>query len=139
MRERLHKVKPDRREEIVRRVAAKLRNELEVLFAYLYGSFIESDPFYDIDLGVYLSHPTAKKATAIAVEVAERLSSPLKLPVDVRSFNFAPTPFLDHVFRGRRVRSRDDDVRSRIVERSIQCYLDIAPLLRHSTREAFAV
>ncbi len=105
MRERLHKVKPDRREEIVRRVAAELSNELEVLFAYLYGSFIESDTFHDIDLGVYLSHPTDKRATAIALDVAERLSSPLKLPVDVRLLNFAPTPFLYHVFRGRRVMS----------------------------------
>jgi predicted nucleotidyltransferase len=117
-------------------LAAELAREQDVAFAYLYGSFAESQSFRDIDIGVYLvgqANPSERQGS-----LTERLSSLLKMPADVRVLNDAPVTFLYHVLRGELLCSRDDLLLSAVMEDTFRRYLDIAPLLRHSTKEAFA-
>ena len=58
--------------------------------------------------------------------------------MDVRIVNEVPISFLYHVLRGMLLFSRDDVRLAEVIEDTTRRYLDIAPLLRHSTKEAFA-
>ncbi len=125
------------RESAARAVGAALEAEPDIVFAYLHGSFLGTGGFRDVDVAVYLNGPEARH-TARGVELATRLSSQVGFPVDVRPLNPAPISFRYHVFRGGRLLvSRDDELLADLIERTVRDYLDIAPLLRRSTAEAF--
>ncbi len=132
---RLYRLSPEERSQIRDQLAAELSKHPDVLFAYVYGSFVDSDAFHDVDVGIYLSGSTVN--ADVAVQSSQRLSSTIRLPVDVRILNRAPISFRFHVLRGERLLSRDDDLLSDIIEDTARRYLDIAPLLRHAAKEAF--
>ncbi len=137
MKERLHNVSEAQRERIVECLASELTRADEVVFAYLYGSFAESQPFHDIDVAVYLRTPPTEPNTAKAVALAQRCAEETGKPVDVRVLNEAPVSFVYHVLRGRLLFSRDDTLLADMIEITTSRYLDAAPLLRQATREAF--
>ncbi|MDE2059720.1 MAG: hypothetical protein KGL31_05390 [candidate division NC10 bacterium] len=116
-------------------IAAGLLHEPDVLFAYVYGSFLKSEAFSNVDIGVYLS--SSHFNNALAANLSAHLSAKVKLPVDVRTLNTAPISFRLYVLRGECLFSRDDTLRTGIMEDTVQRYFDIAPLRRHTTKEAF--
>jgi hypothetical protein len=135
---RLYDLGMEERSRVKDQVVALLAAESRVAFAYLYGSFAEAQSFHDVDVGVYLRHEGLPGKVFPEAELAQRLSEAVKLPVDVRVLNGAPVSFLHHVLRGTLLVSHDDDLLGDIMEDTIRRYLDMAPLLRRSTKEAFA-
>jgi predicted nucleotidyltransferase len=135
---RLHRMNREERHRIEQCLAVELASDRRVAFAHLYGSFVESEPFHDIDVGVYLENVQADRLTAAALDLAQRLSDKARIPVDVRVLNVAPVSFLYHVLRGQLVFCRDDAVLTEVMERTVSRYLDIAPLVRRGAQEAFA-
>lgn len=115
-----------------------LRKHEEILFAYIFGSFTESLPIHDLDIGIYAEDVDKQTSAGYALDLAEELSKGLMLPVDVRVLNFAPLPFCYHVIRGTLLMEKDDAARSAFVEETVRRYLDIEPLLRKGLKEAFA-
>ncbi len=99
---------------------------------------MEAEGFHDIDVGIYLNDVNERAAESTESDLAQRLTARLKIPVDIRVLNAAPVPFLYHVLRGKLILSRNDDLLARVMENTVRRYLDIAPLLRHSAKEAFA-
>ena len=126
------------RERVSEQVRAELAGEAAVVFAYLYGSFVESSRYRDVDVGVYVDAAEPDQASAKALDLSGRLSDRVGLPVDVRALNGAPVSFLFHVLRGRLLLSRDDARLEDLIERTAHRYLDIAPVLRRGTKDAFA-
>jgi predicted nucleotidyltransferase len=126
------------RERVAEQIRVELAGEAAVVFAYLYGSFVESPSYRDVDVGVYVEAAAPDQASAKALDLSGRLSDRVGLPVDVRALNGAPVSFLFHVFRGRLLLSRDDARLEDLIERTAHRYLDIAPVLRRSTKDAFA-
>ena len=133
---RRYQLGAEARAHVREQLARELATHADVAFAYLYGSFVESDVFHDVDVGVYFSPPPPTGARASTL--AQSLSDRAKFPVDVRPLNGAPVSFVYHVLRGQLLLSRDDALLAEVMERAVHQYLDIAPLLRHSTKEAFA-
>ncbi len=136
-KDELHRLSQGDRARVTDVLTAELAAEPDIAFTYLHGSFAEGVPFHDVDVGVYLRPTPPEARTARALDLAQRLSTKVRLPVDVRVVNDAPVTFLYHVLRGRLLVSRDPDLLGDIMERTIAEYLDIAPLLRHYTKEAF--
>lgn len=140
-REYRHQKMPEEREAIVATLKRVLEAQPDIQFAYLYGSFLEDLPFHDVDIAVYLGESTDFTDRALELaEVAERAlrEAGCPLPVDVRVLNAAPLGFRYHVFRGRLLMSRDEDLRVREVTRTLTMYLDIRPLIRSALKEAIA-
>jgi predicted nucleotidyltransferase len=135
--DRLYRASAAERDRVVDRLAAALGSDPTVAFAYLFGSIAEGDPFHDVDVAVYLRDAPREGGTDHALELADQLSGSIHLPVDVRIVNDAPVTFLYHVLRGRLLASRDDDLLAQVFERTVCRYLDMAPLLRRATKEAF--
>ncbi|MBZ0160121.1 MAG: nucleotidyltransferase domain-containing protein [bacterium] len=132
---RLYRLSQEERSAIRDQIAAELSREPDVLFAYVYGSFVDSDAFHDVDIGIYLS--TDQTNGDIAANLSAHLSGKIKMPVDARVLNGAPVSFRFHVLRGECLLSRNDDLRTDIMEDTMRRYFDIAPVLRHATKEAF--
>ncbi len=114
-----------------------LRGRDEVVFAYIFGSFVEEETFHDIDLGIYLSELIPHRHTSYGLALSQALSNRLRIPVDVRILNSAPASFLYHVIRGKLLIERDEEVSARIAEQTIQRYLDLKPLIYRGIKEAF--
>lgn len=126
------------RTDIVNRLAMAFAREPNIAFAYLYGSFVEADAFHDVDIGVYVSRQESGQDAMSVLDLIQRLAGLVPFPLDVRILNDAPVSFLYHVLKGRPIHIQDDEVLTDLMERTVRQYLDMAPLLRQSTREAFA-
>jgi predicted nucleotidyltransferase len=109
-----------------------------IAFAYLYGSALDADAVHDVDVGLFLTGVLPDQGHTLAAALATKLSAVVGLPVDVRVLNDAPTPFLYHVLRGRLLLCRDELVLTTMLETVGRRYLDLEPLLRQGTRDAFA-
>jgi len=133
---RLYAVDAAARARVVATLASALADESDVAFAVLYGSFAAAEAFHDVDVGIHLR--TERPGHLFSSHLAQRLSEQVGYPVDVRVLNGAPVSFLFHALRGQILLSRDDDLLGDVMERTMQRYFDIAPLLRRSAREAFA-
>ena len=137
MKDRLFEMDAAGRSEISRVLAGALNDEPDVVFAYLHGSLLGDRPFHDIDVGVYLNTP-AMQHTQKVVGLSDRLSRHTGYPVDVRALNAAPLPFAFRALQGELLVSRDDERLADVLESIGRRYLDIAPILRRATRDAFA-
>lgn len=130
------------KENLLHIVSKHLERCNEILFAYIHGSFTGEGPFRDLDLAVFLSPgflPQAGFRYEMQLESWIEESIDRVVAVDVRILNTAPLRFRYHALRGRLVLDRDPDVRVSFTRHTVSRYLDIAPILKHHTREAFAI
>lgn len=132
-----------KKEKVAERLKNSLETEKHIKFAFLFGSFVnagedETLPFRDIDVGVYTSGLDKTGAFHYSLDLADRLSSEVKLPVDVRVLNFAPLTFLFHVIRGQLLVDNDEDRRCEFMEWVTRHYLDMKPLYLRALKEAYA-
>ena len=127
----------DEKRPLIEQLAAALQNRDEVMFAYIYGSFAEDLAFHDIDVGVYTLEITEEESTNYSLILGQMLSKELQVPVDIRVLNFAPVSFLYEVIRGNLIFERNEEIRIRVVEQTIQRYLDLKPMILRGIKEAF--
>ena len=127
------------RTSIAEQLATALGREPNIAFAYLYGSFQSNDCFHDVDIGIYATRCKAGQDTMYALDLAQRLAGFVPFPIDVRILNDAPVSFLYHVLKGAPLLIKDEELLTGLMEQVVRQYLDMAPLLRQSTREAFTV
>ena len=136
-KEQLFTLTPQEREAVSAILTLILGKEKPILFAYLFGSFIEDIPFHDLDIGIFLEDMHKQEAISFSLRLGCVLEQAAKLPVDLRLLNHAPVSFVFHVLRGRLLVERDEETHCRILENTMREYLDIEPILRIATREAF--
>ena len=103
---------------VLEKVTSFLEARQEIIFAYVFGSFLDSYPltFRDIDIGVYLK----KKVSLIdyQVKLSTELSEKVGLPVDVRLLNEAPERFVAKVLsQGKIIFNQDETEHSDVMER----------------------
>lgn len=123
------------REVLLARLEQLLQERTDVLFATVHGSFLDGEAFRDLDVAVWRSDGAP---ATMDLTLATCLSRDLRVPVDVRCINNAPLPFQYHALRGRVVAVRDESLLAGLMERVAREYHDIEPVLRRSTKEAFA-
>jgi len=137
-RERPHRLDSASRRAVRERLGAALADEPPVAFAFVFGSFAADQPFHDIDVGVLLEPDNGGDRSPDLVDRLERRATAAAgYPVDLVVLNDRPVTFLFHVFRGLLLTARDDAQVVRALEQTMRDYFDIAPVLRHATREAF--
>ena len=125
------------RQSLQSAIAAELARDSGVVFAYLFGSFLEERPFHDIDVAVYLATSDARQQMEIAVRLSDTLTELTRVPVDVSVLNDAPIPFAFHAMHGDLLTCRDDDALTRVLAYTMSRYFDLEPILRRSFREVY--
>lgn len=138
MKQKVYYLEQEERKRLMKYLTEVLKKRNDVVFAYVYGSFAEGLPFHDIDVGVYVSEIKKEEATFYSLELAQRFSNELRIPIDVRVLNFAPVLFLYHVIQGNLISERNEEIRMHFVEQIVQRYLDLKPMVRRAVKEAFA-
>lgn len=132
-----HHLAPSDRERVLDRVAGSLAAEGAVLFAYVFGSFVEDRAFGDVDVAIFLDSERCPDASLLSLQLdlAGRLEEAAGLPVDAVLLNDAPLGLRMAAVRGRVVHSRDEARRLTFVEATCLQAMDMAYLLRESLRD----
>lgn len=151
MRRLLH-LSSEQKDHILSGLSLALRNREEVLFAYVYGSFLEDCPCHDLDVAIFLREtrqPTSPmEAEKLALDLERELGGFLGAesggllfpipPVEVKVLNQAPHHFCYHVLKGRLLLSCDETTRIAWAIRTISSYLDMKPLRHRALKEAMS-
>ncbi|MDQ7840383.1 MAG: nucleotidyltransferase domain-containing protein [bacterium] len=132
-----HDLAASDRERVLVRVAKSLAAEGAVLFAYVFGSFVEDRAFGDVDVAVFLDPERCPDAgmLPLQLDLACRLEAAAGLPIDAVLLNDAPLGLRMAALRGRVVHSRDEARRLAFVEATCLQAMDMACLLRESLRD----
>ncbi len=125
------------KEQIVKRLQEALKPHPSVVFAFLFGSFLEEGPLQDLDLAVYLD-ASADDPLKTLVELWEDLASQVEPPVDLCLLNDAPLALRYNATRGRLLYARDNEAEEqayRFLERSWDEFFDFQPVMERYIEE----
>ncbi len=111
------------RETLLRDLGAFLESRPEIIYAYVFGSFVSGLPYQDVDVALYLHGKAQEDAGTQGDKYAELLGSSFKEVFDVVIINRAPNSFKFSIFsEGRLLFCRDDTLLSMSIE---MCSLDM--------------
>lgn len=132
-----HKMNEQERASLADALAKYLRDDNNISFAYLYGSFKDYDEavgFRDIDIAIYVS--AGKDALDYVLEKSAALSHKYNLPIECVPFNSAPLFFKYRVFReGTLLFCKDENMMTDMMEKTVTDALDFMPLRQEAMRE----
>jgi predicted nucleotidyltransferase len=132
-----HRLDPAGRDGLRARIAAVLAAEQSVVFAYLFGSFLDSESFGDVDVAVFLDPSRCPPAAFLDVQLAltSRLEADLRLPADIVILNDAPLGLRLAAIRGQVIYAGTEERRLTFVEQTVLRAMDMAYLRRESLRD----
>lgn len=120
------------REPIKARLKEFLEKKPGIQFAYLYGSFLKTDRFRDIDVAIFLREPASlplKHEVALADELW-RFSGKPAFEFDIKILNSSPVYFQYEVIKtGEVIYSKDEAERVEYEASLASEYLDYKPTL----------
>ncbi|MEM2902158.1 MAG: nucleotidyltransferase domain-containing protein [Candidatus Bathyarchaeia archaeon] len=123
----------ERRLKLLEEVRRRILGVDDVVFAYVYGSFVEGSSFRDLDIAVWIRDP--EKAFYYTVDFSAWLGIEVGVSVDVQVLNEAPLPFKHYVFtRGKLLLSRDEELRLRLADMTARHYADLRLLTETGVR-----
>ena len=103
--------------------------------AYIFGSFLKSDAFSDVDVGILIDHKLDSPLN-LELNLEIELEDIVNYPVDVRVLNSAPLSFCQSVIRyGRVILERDTNLRADFMGKILKEYFDFSPYRRRYFRE----
>jgi predicted nucleotidyltransferase len=129
------------KQEVLTVIRNVLTRDDRVVFAYVYGSFVQEDSFRDIDVGVYVKIPE-ENPFVISADIKTQLSRGAKREnldfaadqFDVQMINHAPFTFLKRVFKeGVLLVDRDPELRTDLVEYVSRKFRECAGLLSEAS------
>lgn len=110
---------PDQRIILKKGLGLFLSSRKEVIFAYLFGSFIDGIPFKDIDLALFLDPGmiAPDQMENYGERCSEDLADIFRQIFDVSILNDAPASFVLNVLKkGELLFSKDDRLRTNLIE-----------------------
>jgi len=129
-------LKKSEKEKIIKEISSCLSQRHDEIFTvYIFGSFISSRSFSDIDIGV-ITTIELNNSLEFELELENRLEKAIKYPVDIRVLNQAPISFNQNVFRtGRVIIDKNPNVRADFVSRILKQYFDFSPFQKRYLQE----
>lgn len=124
-------------DSVVQPIVAQLAQHPEVLTVVLYGSFLKSETFHDIDLALLVDEQQLPSEQFLDYELErlQELSRFSKFPLDIRIVNRAPVLFRYAVTQGQVLFCRDERIWVEFCERTWGEYLDFEPVARLYIKE----
>jgi uncharacterized protein len=111
-----------------------LTRHKEIIVAYSFGSFLSSEVFSDIDLGLLL-HKTPAEPMKYEINLESELENSISHPVDIRILNEAPISFCQATVRGKVILDRDPNRRADFENRVLKEYFDFSTFRRRYLAE----
>jgi hypothetical protein len=131
-----HHLEPAEKDYILETITSHFHKHAEdIVFVYLFGSFITERPFSDIDLGIFTSSELSSPLD-YELGLESELERIVKYPVDVRVLNRAPLSFCYNVIRcGKLIVDRNRNLRAEFESRVLRAYFDFMPFRRRYLAE----
>lgn len=111
----------NKRQQITGKIKQTLSKEKDIVFAFIFGSFLDSPSFKDIDIGVFADSIKEDEIFDYELKLSTTLAKVIKFPfdrLDVRVLNYAPPSFQSNIFaRGKLLFSKDDDFLAELLEK----------------------
>ncbi len=119
------------------RITHYLREREEILFAFVFGSFLTRDNYRDIDIALFFKNPPGLLELGL---IHTELSEILQTKIDVLPLNGLPekSPVMAHqvASTGKLVKNNDEDALVAFRENTMRQYFDTA-YLRSQMNKAF--
>ena len=113
------------KKEVMEKIESFIKNHDEIIFAYIFGSFVENETFNDIDLAIYTDENNiSTKEIFYAVELSNQLEKNIKIPVDVIVLNKTSDFLLHRISKGILIKNSDDDMRINFITTHWKKYWD---------------
>lgn len=108
------------KEEVIKKIRQILFEKEVVVFTFIFGSFLDSLSFRDIDIGVYVNKITESQVFDFELKLSKEISDKCRMPFDifeVKILNFAPSSFLNNIFsRGKLLFSKNQQLLTDMIE-----------------------
>lgn len=127
----------NQRQGTLQPIVAQLAQRPEILAVVLYGSFLKSETFRDIDLALVVDEQKLPPGKFLDYELDRlgELARFSKFPLDIRIVNRAPVLFRYAVTQGRVLFCQDERAWIEFCERTWKEYLDFEPVARLYIKE----
>lgn len=113
------------KKEVLEKIENVIKSHEEIIFAYIFGSFIENETFNDIDLAIYIDENNiSTKEIFYEIELSNQVEEIIKIPVDVIVLNRTSDFVLYRVSKGILIKNSDDDMRINFITTHWKSYLD---------------
>jgi len=124
------------KERVIQKLKNYLSNKEEIIFSYIYGSFIEEVVFRDIDIAVYVNPDLINDFLEYSIKLSFELESILPDYVfDVRVINNANFNFIYHVIQGRLIVDKNEALRIDFISYNLRRYFDYLPIKKRLLKE----
>jgi predicted nucleotidyltransferase len=135
-----HNADEETKQDIIFRISKELEKRPEILFAYIYGSFLEKGFFRDIDIAIYVELEVRvedyfRYENDIGNEIERAIGK--EFNADVRIINGSPIVFKYHAIKGRLIDNKNDERRIEFVSHVLSRYFDLRGILHYYQKEAF--
>lgn len=113
--------------EIINILSQELKQNQEILFAYVFGSFVKGENYKDIDVAIYVNDLSKKRNIVwYPISISVELEKKINKSVDVVLLNKLPDHIIYEVSKGILLFSRAEDFRIDFLNYSWKKYFDIA-------------
>jgi len=96
-------------EMIIDKIKKQLLKREEIIFAYLFGSFLENEQYNDIAVGIYIRGGIINEEASFdySISLSGELSYNLGIDVDLKIINFLPLGVIKNILQGHLLFTRD--------------------------------
>jgi len=130
-----NRVSRQEKKALISKLSIPLGRSKDIVFAYVFGSFVKEEKFSDIDIAVYLKK-AVKSPLGWEVRWEGKLQSSCHFQVDVRIINQAPLSFVYQTIKsGVLVVDRDPSLRADFEGLVVKKYLDFSYYRRQYLKE----
>jgi len=113
------------KEKIIEAIKEILHNNQEILFAYLFGSFIESDIYNDIDIAIFIDESSLNSISRwFEIDLSLEVEKLICKKTDIILLNKAPDHLIHQVSRGQILIDRDEEKRFDFILPAWKRYFD---------------
>ena len=132
-----YSVKEDEYHEILSICQSILTDHVDVIFAYIHGSFLGIHNFGDVDLAVYLQGVKKEEYLELEEHLKNKIKKRIAYPIDVKVLNDSPPSFRYSVIKnGIRLVDKDENKRVNFETMTFTQYFDFLPFRRRYLKEA---
>lgn len=124
------------KQDLINTISNICRTKKDIVFAYIFGSFISKDEFKDIDVGVYIYDIETATILKSELELERELEDIIRVPADVRVINNAPISFVYNILKDKVViLDNNIDLRSDFEGIVLKKYFDLQYFRKEYLRE----
>jgi len=124
------------KKEIIQIIRKKLSQKKEIIFAYIYGSFVEGASFRDIDVAIYVNPLMIKDFLDYSIKLSFELERAIPAYVfDVRVINNTNFNFIYHVIQGKLIIDKNELLRINFISYNLRRYFDYLPVRKRLLKE----